>query len=544
MCAAKAQVAARVHVPAIVADEDDFASNLDEAAADFGKPLPPPVPATTPRKTPVRREKKTSAARRPVGTTWFAYASLSLGLCSIISSYLTGLPAIVFGIIALVRIHRSHGRLQGTGMAVTGIGFGSLAPVLVFTLIYPAIQAKREAVWRLQSGNNLKAIGLALHNYHDSGNQGFPPGAIADKAGREHHGWQAPLLPYVEEMEVYKQVDFNVPWNDPKNRVPMQTQVASYVSPGITEVKDAAGYALTHYAGNSYLLRKNRAFRISEITDGTSNTILAGEAAGNFQPWGHPENCRDPGNGIGAGPDSFARPNFPQVAGFVMCDGSVRFLSRNIDPKILKALATPAGNDKVEIPADDKRGDGGALKGNPLSPNTVTLEGHASAVTSVAFSPDGKRIASGSGDKTVKVRDASSGQETLTLKAQKYAVCSVAFSPDGKRIAGGCYETVKVWDASNGQETPHPQRAHGIFEERGIQPRRQANCRRMRGWQKRGWYSQSVGRIERPGDPHFQSAQICDVQRSVQPRRRTDCRRMSRNGQSVGRIERPGAPHP
>jgi hypothetical protein len=50
-------------------------------------------------------------------------------------------------------------------------------------LIYPAIQAKREAVWRLQSGNNLKAIGLALHNYHD-GKQGFPPGAIADKARR------------------------------------------------------------------------------------------------------------------------------------------------------------------------------------------------------------------------------------------------------------------------------------------------------------------------------------------------------------------------
>ena len=102
-----------------------------------------------------------------------------------------------------------------------------------------------------------------------SGNQGFPPGAIADKAGREYHGWQAPLLPYVEQMEVYKQVDFNVPWNDPKNRVPMQTQVASYVSPGISEIKDAAGYALTHYAGNSYLFRKNRAFRISEITDGT-----------------------------------------------------------------------------------------------------------------------------------------------------------------------------------------------------------------------------------------------------------------------------------
>jgi hypothetical protein len=82
------------------------------------------------------------------------------------------------------------------------------------------------------------------------------------------------------------------------------------------------------------------------------HTILAGEAAGNFQPWGHPDNCRDPGNGIESGPDSFGRPHFPQVAGFVMCDGSVRFLSRNIDPKILKALATPAGKETVEIPGD------------------------------------------------------------------------------------------------------------------------------------------------------------------------------------------------
>jgi hypothetical protein len=336
-----------ISVPEI--DDDDFASNLDEAAADFGQPLPAPVPASTPNKTPARREKKASATRGPVETSWFAYASLSLGLCSIISSYLTGLPAVVFGIIALVRIHQSRGRLLGTKMAVIGIGFGSLAPALVFALIYPAIQAKREAVWRLQSANNLKAIGLGLQNYHD-GNQGFPPGAIADKAGREHHGWQAPLLPYVEQMEVYKQVDFNVPWNDSKNRVPMQTQVASYVSPGIAEIKDAAGYALTHYAGNSQLFRPNRAFRISEITDGTVNTILAGEAAGNFQPWGHPENCRDPGNGISAGPDSFGRPHFPPVAGFVMCDGSVRFLSRNIDPKILKALATPAGGETVELP--------------------------------------------------------------------------------------------------------------------------------------------------------------------------------------------------
>ena len=58
-------------------------------------------------------------------------------------------------------------------------------------------------------------------------------------------------------------------------------------------------------------------------------------------------------------------------------------------------------------------------------------------VLSVAFSPDGKRIVSGSDDGTIKVWDAATGQETLTLKGHSSAVNSVAFSPDGKRIVTG-----------------------------------------------------------------------------------------------------------
>ena len=72
----------------------------------------------------------------------------------------------------------------------------------------------------------------------------------------------------------------------------------------------------------------------------------------------------------------------------------------------------------------------------------------------VAFSPDGRRIASASEDQTVKVWDADSGQETLTLKGHTSSVTGVAFSPDGRRIASASVdETVKVWDAGTGQET-------------------------------------------------------------------------------------------
>ena len=79
-----------------------------------------------------------------------------------------------------------------------------------------------------------------------------------------------------------------------------------------------------------------------------------------------------------------------------------------------------------------------------------TLEGHSSSVKSVAFSPDGSRIASGSSDRTIKIWDAKSGKEIRTLEGHSD---SVAFSPDGSRIASGSADrTIKIWDAKLGKK--------------------------------------------------------------------------------------------
>ena len=74
-------------------------------------------------------------------------------------------------------------------------------------------------------------------------------------------------------------------------------------------------------------------------------------------------------------------------------------------------------------------------------------------VNSVAFSPDGQRLASGSGDKTVKIWDSATGKELFALKGHADPVTSVAFSPDGQRLASGSRDqTVKIWDSATGKE--------------------------------------------------------------------------------------------
>lgn len=225
----------------------------------------------------------------------------------------------------------------------------------------------RKTQWR----NQLHQVGLAIHNSHDA-YRSLPPGGTLDEDGRLLHGWAIYLGDYMSYSS--SGVDFSVPWTEPPNDGLYRCAVPDYLSPFFGEVFDEKGYGLSHVAGNVHVLplaqNSREAFstrdvpkegwingaplNLDDIRDGASNTLLIGEVAENFKPWGHPANLRDPSVGIGRSADGFAGPPGAGGAQFLMCDGSVRFVSDKTAPHIARALGTPAGGDIVDDRAIDR----------------------------------------------------------------------------------------------------------------------------------------------------------------------------------------------
>ncbi len=156
---------------------------------------------------------------------------------------------------------------------------------ILIGLLLPAVQKVREAANRMKCENNLKQIGLAIHNYHDTiGN--FPPSRFGGTGGKVYacHGL---LLPYIEQDNIFKLIDFNVLWNDPKNAPALGMVVPIYLCPSDPVRTTPPGWAGTNYEPNegSTMNPNNGALthdangllKMADITDGLSNTALFSE---------------------------------------------------------------------------------------------------------------------------------------------------------------------------------------------------------------------------------------------------------------------------
>ena len=266
-----------------------------------------------------------------------------------------------------------EGKTSTIIIILVAVGFFCLLVfgVILIALVLPAVQQAREAAVRTQSKNNLKQIGLALHNYHDT-YKTFPPSSIismnpqtaapgvggtfedleeaTQAGGTPQHGWLTSILPFCNQAPLYNRIDFHRPWTDPQNSPIFQSPIQSYLHPGLLRNDPnsaiVSGFGAAHYAGSSRLFKPNRLSRIREIIDGTSNTIMGGEVSVGLKPWGAPDNVRDPGAGIGQSATQFSGPH-ADFAQFLLADGSVRAISVKIPPATMEQLADPKDGQRV-----------------------------------------------------------------------------------------------------------------------------------------------------------------------------------------------------
>jgi prepilin-type N-terminal cleavage/methylation domain-containing protein len=268
---------------------------------------------------------------------------------------------------------------------------------ILVSLLLPAVQQAREAARRTQCKNNLKQIGLAMHNYHDTFGT-LPPGDLS--GGYSRTSAFVSILSHIDMATMYNLYDFNKPHTDPVNRLVVSQRIPAYLCPssvirrsvpisgcdandrapgtyaGSSGSGDPWGTRATNNPNNGLIVNLGSGpVRLRDVTDGTSSTFLVGESAWNFPDyiftvgpcagqvrwgftyWSSPyplstlfstQNVFNPKRLDG---DSTRLASFrsDHVGGahFSLGDGSVRFVSENIDRAMLNSLATRAGAETV-----------------------------------------------------------------------------------------------------------------------------------------------------------------------------------------------------
>jgi hypothetical protein len=152
-------------------------------------------------------------------------------------------------------------------------------------LLLPAVQKVRMAASSSVSMNNMKQIGLALYNMHDTYGK-MPGSAICDKAGKPLLSWRVAILPYIEQDNVYRQFKLDEPWDSPANKRLIAMMPKIYASPRYELKEGMTCYKVFNGPEAMFTLKEGKTF--ARISDGTSNTIMAVEA-GDPVIWTKPE---------------------------------------------------------------------------------------------------------------------------------------------------------------------------------------------------------------------------------------------------------------
>ena len=254
--------------------------------------------------------------------------------------------------------------IPGTG---GGGGVESVGVVAVLVaLMLPAVQQAREAARRTQSRNNLKQLGLAMHNFHDTFNH-FPQGTHPNPnlKPQERLSWVVDLLPYVDQAPVFNKIDLKKSWNDKTNEPSTKDSIPVLLNPSQPNPPRSDGFSVTHYIGIAGVGKDaatlpladkkvgmfgyDRTVGMRDVADGLSNTMMITDGYKDLGPWAQ-------GGAVTIralttkpyinGPDGIGGPH-TGVIQVLLGDGSVRAISQNIDPTVFEALATIHGGEPV-----------------------------------------------------------------------------------------------------------------------------------------------------------------------------------------------------
>jgi prepilin-type processing-associated H-X9-DG protein len=230
---------------------------------------------------------------------------------------------------------------------VRALGLGgvlaSSSLMVIFGIIGPAVRASHRA----QCVEHLKRIGLAMHEYHEVEGH-FPAPALADRDGKPLLSWRVAILPQLGYQSLYARFHLDERWDSPHNRALLREMPKEFACPGGPGPRSGrTGYLVVvgpkHQVGSvNTPFEPTRGSDISEIFDGTSNTVLVFETDTRV-PWTKPEDLRwTPGGPL----PQLASPH-EGGANSLFADGSVRFLKSSIESTSLLAILTKNGGEVV-----------------------------------------------------------------------------------------------------------------------------------------------------------------------------------------------------